>query len=159
MALTIQERLKDLRVERGLTLEQLAEQTHLSKSALGSYEADEYKDISHYALIELAKFYEVTVDYLLGRSQTKNHPNADLADLHLSDEMIDLLKSGRINTALLCELAVHPDFVKLLADIQIYVEGIAATQIQNLNAWVDVARAEIMEKYQPGEHDKTAGVL
>ena len=73
--------------------------------------------------------------------------------------MIDLLKSGRIDTALLCELAAHPDFVKLLADIQIYVEGIAATQIQNLNAWVDVARAEIVEKYQPGEHDKTAGVL
>ena len=50
MALTIQEGLKDLRVERGVTLEQLAEQTHLSKSALGSYEADAYKDISHYAL-------------------------------------------------------------------------------------------------------------
>ena len=50
MALTIQEGLKDLRVERGLTLEQLAEQPHLSKSALGSYEADAYKDISHYAL-------------------------------------------------------------------------------------------------------------
>ena len=127
MALTIQERLKDLRVERGLTLEQLAEQTQLSKSALGSYEADEYKDISHYALIKLAKFYGVTTDYLLGLSQTKNHSNADLADLRLSDDMIDLLKSGRIDTALLCELAAHPDFMKLLADIQIYVEGIAAT--------------------------------
>ena len=159
MALTIQERLKDLRVERGLTLEQLAEQTGLSKSALGSYEADDFKDISHYALIKLAKYYGVTADYLLGLTETKSHPNVDLADLHLSDEMIDLLKSGRIDTALLCELAAHPDFVKLLADIQIYVEGIAATQIQNLNAWVDVARAEIMEKYQPGEHDKTAGVL
>ena len=56
MELSIQERLKDLRVERGLTLEQLAEQTHLSKSALGSYEGDKFKDISHYALIELAKF-------------------------------------------------------------------------------------------------------
>ena len=77
MELSIQERLKDLRVERGLTLEQLAEQTHLSKSALGSYEGDKFKDISHYALIELAKFYEVTVDYLLGRSLTKNHPNAN----------------------------------------------------------------------------------
>ena len=43
MALTIQERLKDLRVERGLTLEQLAEQTHLSKSALGSYEAEDLR--------------------------------------------------------------------------------------------------------------------
>ena len=66
MELSIQERLKDLRVERGLTLEQLAEKTHLSKSALGSYEGDNLKDISHYALIELAKFYDVTVDYLLG---------------------------------------------------------------------------------------------
>lgn len=127
MALTIQERLKDLRVERGLTLEQLAEQTGLSKSALGSYEADDFKDISHYALIKLAKYYGVTADYLLGLTETKSHPNVDLADLHLSDEMIDLLKSGRIDTALLCELAAHPDFVKLLADIQIYVEGIAAT--------------------------------
>lgn len=32
-------------------------------------------------------------------------------------------------------------------------------QIQNLNAWVDVARAEIMEQYQPGEHDKTMYLL
>ena len=159
MALTIQKRIKDLRVERGLTLEQLAEQTGLSKSALGSYEADEYKDISHYAIIKLAKFYGVTADYLLGLTETKNHPNAELADLRLSEAMIDLLKSRRIDTGLLCELAAHPDFVKLLADIQIYVEGNAATRIQNLNAWVDVARAEIVEKYQPGEHDKTAGVL
>ena len=53
MELSIQERLKDLRVERGLTLEQLAEETHLSKSALGSYEGDNLKDISHHALIQL----------------------------------------------------------------------------------------------------------
>ena len=50
MELSIQDRVKDLRVERGLTLEQLAEQTHLSKSALGSYEAEDFKDISHYTL-------------------------------------------------------------------------------------------------------------
>ena len=65
MSLSIQERLKDLRVERGLTLGQLAEQTGLSKSALGSYETEDFKDISHYALIRLAKFYGVTADYLL----------------------------------------------------------------------------------------------
>ena len=69
------------------------------------------------------------------------------------------MKAGRVDTALLGELVAHPDFVKLLADIQIYVEGIAAMQIQNLNAWVDVARAEIVEKYQPGENDKTTYLL
>ena len=74
-------------------------------------------------LFELAKFYEVTVDYLLGRSQTRNHPNADLADLHLSDDMIELLKSGLVDNSLLCELATHPDFPRLMADLEIYVNG------------------------------------
>ena len=97
MELSIQERLKDLRVERGLTLEQLAEQTHLSKSALGSYEGDKFKDISHYALIELAKFYEVTVDYLLGRS---THPgDVSVRDSrNFLNELKDLL--NRAETAL-----------------------------------------------------------
>ena len=52
--LTIQERLKDLRVERGLTLEQLSAETGISKSALGKYEADDFKDISPFSMVELA---------------------------------------------------------------------------------------------------------
>ena len=153
MELSIQERLKDLRVERGLTLEQLAEETHLSKSALGSYEGDTLKDISHHALIQLAKVYEVTVDYLLGRSKTKNHPNAELADLRLSDDMIELLKSGRVDNSLLCELAVHPDFPRLMADLEIYVNGVAVKQVQAANAIVDTMSATIMKRYNPGLTD------
>ena len=147
--LTIQERLKDLRVERELTLEQLEQRTGISKSALGSYETEDYKDISHTSIVTLAKFYGVSADYLLGLTETKNHPNAALAELHLSDGMIVLLKSGNINTRLLCETAVHKDFVKLLADIEIYVDGIASMQIQNLNTLVDMAKIEIMDKHQP----------
>ena len=153
MELSIQERLKDLRVERGLTLEQLAEQTHLSKSALGSYEADEFKDISHYALIKLAKFYGVTADYLLGLSETKNHPNADLTDLRLSDSMIELLKSGLVDNSLLCELVAHPDFPRLMADLEIYVNGIATKQVQGANAIVDAVSATIMKQHNPGLTD------
>ena len=153
MELSIQERLKDLRVERGLTLEQLAEQTHLSKSALGSYEADEFKDISHYALIKLAKFYGVTADYLLGLSETRNHSNADLAELHLSDDMIVLLKSGLMDNSLLCELAAHPAFPRFMADLEIYVNGIATKQVQNANAIVDTVSAKVMKKHDPGMSD------
>ena len=47
--LTIGERLKDLRVERKLTLEQLAAEVGISKSALGKYESDNGKDISRTA--------------------------------------------------------------------------------------------------------------
>ena len=153
MDLTIQERLKDLRVERGLTLEQLAEETKLSKSALGSYESDDGKDISHYALIKLADVYKVSADYLLGITKTKKHPTADLADLRLSDEMIDLLKSGRIDNDLLCELAAHPDFPRLMADLEIYVNGTAVKQVQNANAIVDAMSATIMKQHNPGLSD------
>ena len=88
--LTIQERLKDLRVERGLTLEQLAEQTGLSKSALGKYEADDFKDISPFSIVTLAKFYGVSTDYLLGMTETKNHSDTELDALHLSDGAIEV---------------------------------------------------------------------
>ena len=32
------------------------------------------------------------------------------------DDMIELLKSGLVDNSLLCELAVHPDFPRLMAD-------------------------------------------
>ena len=90
--LTIPERLKDLRVvDKHLTLEQLAEQTGLSKSALGKYETDDYKDISPFAIATLADFYGVSTDYLMGLTENREVPNADVQSLHLTDEMIDLL--------------------------------------------------------------------
>ena len=120
--LSIPERLKDLRVvDKHLTLEQLAEQTGLSKSALGKYESDDYKDISPFAIATLAKFYGVSTDYLMGVSENKNHPNTELQALHLSDAMVELLSSGKINNRLLCELATHPNFLRLMVDMEIFI--------------------------------------
>ena len=77
--LSIPERLKDLRVvDKHLTLEQLAEQTGLSKSALGKYETDDYKDISPFAIATLADFYGVSTDYLMGLTENKNQQPASL---------------------------------------------------------------------------------
>ena len=151
--LTIQEKLKDLRVERHLTLEQLAEETGLSKSALGKYESDDFKDISPFSIVTLAKFYGVSTDYLLGLTETKNHPNADLHDLHLSDEVIELLKSGKLNNRLLSEMALHKDFQRFLVDIEIFVDRVADMRINAMNAILEANRKQIMEKHNPGEND------
>ena len=123
--LTNAERLKDLREEYGLTLDQLAKETGLSRSALGSYELNENVEISPHSALTLAKFYGVSTDYLLGLTETKNHSNTELYALHLSDGMIELLTSGRINNRLLCEMATHPGFPRLIADVEIYVDRIA----------------------------------
>ena len=158
-ATSIQERLWELRKDKGLNLEELSKLTGISKSALGSYEKEDYKEINHGNLITLADFYGVSVDYLLCRTENREQINTPLTELHLNDEMVALLKSGRINNRLLCELATHKDFIKFLADIEIYVDGIATMQIQNLNALVDTVRHEIIERYRPGEDDPHLKVL
>ena len=114
---------------------------------------------NHGNLILLADFYGVSLDYLFCRTENRAEINTPLRELHLSDEMVALLKSGRINNRLLCELATHKDFIKFLADIEIYVDGIATMQIQNLNALVDTVRHEIIERYRPGEDDPHLKVL
>lgn len=157
--ITIQERLKHLRTDRHLKLEELAEATGISKSALGSYENDEYKEINHGSLVTLAKFYGVSTDYLLCLTENRNHPNTELTELHLSDEMVTLLKSGQINNRLLCEMSLHKDFIKFLTDIEIYVDGIASMQIQNLNTYVDTVRHEVIERYHSGESDPHLRIL
>ena len=93
--LTIGERLKDLRVERKLTLEQLAAEVGISKSALGKYESDNGKDISPYSILVLADYYGVSCDYLMGRTETKNHPNTALHELHLGDAYVLVFKLSR----------------------------------------------------------------
>jgi len=43
--LSIQEKLKDLRIEKGLSLQELSDQTGISRASLGNYETDNYKEI------------------------------------------------------------------------------------------------------------------
>lgn len=157
--LTIQERIRDLRQEKKLTLEQLSEQTGLSKSALGSYESNDTKDISHYAIIRLAKFYGVTTDYLLGISEQKTVGGTSM--YHDSDFTPEqgLLPPEKVNRRLLQELVSHEEFPRLLADIEIYIDNIAGMQIQNLNAWIDVVRQELIDKHNPDKDDPTLRVL
>ena len=151
--LTNAERLKDLRVERHLTLEQLAEQSGISKSALGSYEANDDIELSPFSVTSLARFYGVSTDYLLGMTETKNHPNTELHELGLSDGMIEVLKSGKLNNRLLCELATHEGFRRFLTDMEIYVDRIADMRVNDMNALLEATRRTILEKHDVGEDD------
>ena len=144
--LTIQERLKDLRVERSLTLEQLSAETGISKSALGKYEADDFKDISPFSMVELAKFYGVSTDYLLGLTEQKNHPSTELNALHLGDDAIEALRTGKFNHRLLSELICHKDFQRFMLDAEIYVDRIADMRINDMNAVLEAVRQMALMK-------------
>ncbi len=92
--LTIQEKLKDLGVEHGLSLEQHAEATGISRSALGIYENDESREIGGENLRTLAEYYHVSVDYLLGITDTRKATGADLSVLKFDDDTVEFIKNG-----------------------------------------------------------------
>ena len=152
-ATTIQERLWELRKDKGLNLEELAQQTGISKSALASYEANDNKEINHGNLITLADFYEVSLDYLFCRTENREQINTPLMELHLNDEMVALLKSGRINNRLLCEIATNDKFEQLMTDTEIYIDGHATSTFRTLYETLEEQRQTIIQKYKQAEND------
>ncbi len=59
------QRLKKLRLERNLSQEKLAESFHLTRTAVTDWET-RGKEPSFGMLMDIAKFFNVTTDYLLG---------------------------------------------------------------------------------------------
>ncbi|MBS4931767.1 MAG: helix-turn-helix transcriptional regulator [Clostridiales bacterium] len=64
---TPQERLKQLRIDKGITQKQIAEILGITVSGYQYYEHGK-REISIKALTTLADYFDVSTDYLLGRS-------------------------------------------------------------------------------------------
>lgn len=64
-------RLKQLRVEKGLLQSDIAKVLGVSDRAVGFYESGK-RDMGTETLGILSNFFEVTIDYLLGKSDERN---------------------------------------------------------------------------------------
>ena len=58
------DKIKELRIKKGLTQQQLGDATNISRSAIGMVEKNK-QGLGRENLITIANFFEVTVDYLL----------------------------------------------------------------------------------------------
>lgn len=63
------EHLRELRIIRGLTQKQVAEQLKISTRAYSHYEIGD-RDPSVTQIIELCDFFDVSADYLIGRTDS-----------------------------------------------------------------------------------------
>ncbi len=124
----------------------MSEQTGISRASLGNYETDDYKEISHKAIITLADFYGVTSDYLLGLTENREQHLFPVDELGLDDETVDLLKSGNLNVRLICEMIKNPEFINFLSDMEIYVDNLAGMQFRNINKMIEQTRVRLQNK-------------
>ncbi|ABS33754.1 helix-turn-helix transcriptional regulator [Clostridium botulinum] len=83
------DRLKELREEKQLTQEELGKFLNVSRQAISSYESEETEP-SINNLIKLANIFNISLDYLLGR--TKERYNLNLEDKKNKDLIIDIIK-------------------------------------------------------------------
>ena len=66
-------RLRDFREDHDLTQTEIAKMLGMSQTGYSKYETGE-NDIPTDVLIKLAKFYNTSIDYLLGQTDNKRRP-------------------------------------------------------------------------------------
>ena len=122
MRLTLQEKLRDLRDERKLKLQDVADATGIPLATLGRIESNEDNQTSYQSVAALTIFYNVSTDYFFGVTDNRQHRNIEVDSLSLSDGAIEVLKSKKLNNRLVSELPSHADFQQLLNATKIYLD-------------------------------------
>ncbi len=87
-------KLKELRIQAGLSQKQLAERVKVTKSVISYYELQE-RYPSPEILIKLANIFHVSTDFLLGieKQQTLDISGLDEEDIRLLQHTISVLRN------------------------------------------------------------------
>ena len=89
------ERLQELREDKGISRKDLAASLNITVSALGMYEQGR-REPNMEMLIRLADYFNVSLDFLVGRSFNEDETRRIIEALHLKNE-IDNLPQGYKN--------------------------------------------------------------
>ncbi|WP_171051765.1 helix-turn-helix domain-containing protein [Alteribacter natronophilus] len=88
---TFGERLRLLRIEQNISQEMLAQKLNISKSTVSMYERNE-RQPSFTTVINLARLFGVSTDYLLGMKPYDRGGNGVLTEASLSSEEVEYLR-------------------------------------------------------------------
>ena len=89
------QRIQDLIKGRKITQAEPAEKVGLSNSALSLYLQGNTKNLGDGFIIRIAKYFDVSTDFLLGETDIPARKNYDIEELGLSAETAKLLYTGK----------------------------------------------------------------
>ncbi len=81
-------RLKSLRKEKNITQKKLSDEINVSASTIGLYEQGR-RTPDNETLTKIADYFEVTTDYLLGRTNQKYFKEEDTIAFHTKKKITD----------------------------------------------------------------------
>lgn len=96
--MTMGERIKAMRLEKGLTQEALGEKLGIKKAAVQKYEKGTVKNIKRDTLIALADIFDTSVEYIVNGTSLA----ADLGDSVISDNAVMLPILANVSAGMGC---------------------------------------------------------
>lgn len=159
VSLTLQEKLRDLRDEKKMTLSDLAGATGIPLSTLQRMEGREDIRVGYQDVAALAQFYGVSTDYLFELTDNRQFRHIDIDALRLSDPAIETLKDEKLNNRLVSEILSHPDFVRLMEAVEIYIDRKVMPQIAGMNALYQATQSTIQEHFDGEDNDEIIAYL
>ena len=93
------QKLKEWRIARGIQQKDLASTLGIGANTLSQYENGK-REPDNNTLVQLADYFNVSVDYLLGRDEIKNPPQSDGAFDQIFSEKDELDISRRLDAML-----------------------------------------------------------
>lgn len=126
---TIGQRLAELREQRGLTREELADKVGVNTSTLSRLESGQIQKFSDEMLTALAREFGVSTDFLPGLTNIPDRKNYDIGELGLTALAARNLYTGKFNNEVVSRMLEHPRFAVLTAMIARYFNDTLAAGV------------------------------
>ena len=127
------QRIQDLIKDSSITQAELAGIIGLSESALSRYLKGQTEMLGDEYIIKIAKYFNVSTDFILGETNIPDRKNYDIEELGLSAESAKLLYTGKIDARILNLLLENPRFPQLAALLARYQNEIVKSGIAAMN--------------------------
>ena len=111
----------------------------MTHSQISHIESGETKNPNISIVIDAARFFHVSTDYLLGITQITTPKSYDISELGLSEEPVKRLITGRIDINILNCLLEHEHFPRLCIMIRNFFDGTIIEGVMARNQVVDFA--------------------
>ncbi len=149
-------RLIDLCKSRKISQSQLAGVLGVDRSALSRFLRGKTDSLSHEHVIAIAKYFNVTTDFLLGETDDPGRINYDIGELGLTVKAAERLFTRKVDPAVLCKLLEHERCGELIHEIGLYLDETMASGIAAQNQLLNSLSNMLSEHAAEHSEDKPA---
>lgn len=155
----IGQRIRELREQRDIKQEKLAEILNINKATLSRIERGETKTVGSDILVALAEHFNVSVDFLVGFTCVPDPKNYSVEALGLSSDGAKAMISRKVHMEIVNRLLENPEFCQLTYTMHYALEPnqmAAVSSANNMLVFGDSLMVGVMNQSVKGNQELLA---